>query len=101
MNQSTDATWEPIENLAGCGDFIARFNKEQDTKNRLALEEQQAKAAKRKQDNAEFIAKKEQLKEENNAVIQDKLDAKKERDLTGSRSPLPRSQKMQCDLLPP
>ena len=36
------ATWETLENLSGYEEFIARFNKERDDKNRESLEEQKS-----------------------------------------------------------
>ena len=36
-----DDTWEPITNLAGCEDYIARFNEEREQASREAMEKHQ------------------------------------------------------------
>jgi hypothetical protein len=70
--EHTANTWEPLANLAGCEQFIARYNKENETKLKALEVELEAKNKKKREDKEqaeEAAAKKLQAEVESNKAM--------------------------------
>ena len=66
-------TWEPIHHLAGCEEFIARFNKEREAKNQEAREALQEKARLKREEARAAELEKAALIAKNAATVEEKL----------------------------